>query len=244
MGGGVVLHRLPCLVPGVWTTLRWMSARYEDVVGPLRTAYDGGAAMRDAMVKEPWKLAERQAFLDRVRSADGRRLLEVGAGAGQDSLFFQDNGLDVVAVDLSPAMVDLCRAKRLDAHVRDLLNLGLDPESFDAVYSFNCLLHVPNRDLSAALKAIRTVLRPAGLFFLGVYGGDESSEGPLENDRHQPPRFFSFRTDEQLQLVAAESFEVVDFHVRATGGDRFQSLTLRRATDAVHPGRRPTQPGR
>lgn len=205
-----------------------MSARYEDVVGPLRTAYDRGAAMRDAMLKEPWKQAERQAFLDRVVAARGNRLLEVGAGTGQDSAFFQANGLEVVAVDLSPAMVALCRDKGIEAHVRDLLHLGFEPESFDAVFSFNCLLHVPNRDLPAVLEAIRTVLRPGGLFFLGVYGGDESSEGPLADDRHDPPRFFSWRTDEQLQQSVSGSFEVVDFQVRLTDGDRFQSLTVRR----------------
>lgn len=205
-----------------------MSARYEDVVGPLRTAYDGGAATRDAMVREPWKLAERQAFLDRVLESHGGRLLEVGAGPGQDSLFFQDSGLEVVAVDLSPLMVALCRDKGVEAHVRDVMHLGFEPESFDAVFTFNCLLHVPNRDLPAALEAIRTVLRPGGLFFLGVYGGDESSEGPLENDRHQPPRFFSWRTDEHLRDFVVGSFEIVDFHVRVAGADRFQSLTLRR----------------
>jgi len=46
-----------------------------------------------------------------------------------------------------------------------------------------------------------------------------------------PPRFFSWRTDEQLLgFAAAARFDVVDFHVVDTGGGyRFQSLTLRRA---------------
>ncbi|MFG1697494.1 class I SAM-dependent methyltransferase [Nonomuraea sp. NPDC049309] len=47
-------------------------------------------------------LPSRAAFLDLVRSGDGRRLLEIGAGTGQDSLYFKENGLDVVAVDLVP----------------------------------------------------------------------------------------------------------------------------------------------
>ena len=39
-----------------------MTIRYDEVLGPLREAYDGGAAYRDGLTKEPWKLAERQAF--------------------------------------------------------------------------------------------------------------------------------------------------------------------------------------
>jgi len=93
----------------------------------------------------------------------------------------------------------------------------------------NCLLHVPNHDLPAVLAAIRTVLRPGGLFFVGVYGANESAEGPKSDDEHGPLRFFSWRTDEQLLGFAAAWFDVVDFHSVGVGrGHRFQSLTLRR----------------
>ncbi|MFG2168386.1 class I SAM-dependent methyltransferase [Micromonospora chersina] len=204
-----------------------MTIRYADVLSPLREAYDSRAAWRDGLTKEPWKVAERQAFRDRL--AAGARLLEIGAGTGQDSAWFQREGLAVVAADLSPAMVEHCRSKGIEAHVMDFLRLDFPANSFDAVFAMNCLLHVPNQDLPAVLAAIRTILRPGGLFFVGVYGGAESAEGPLSDDQHEPPRFFSFRTDEQLLTFAAASFDVVDFHsVDVCGGHRFQSLTLRR----------------
>jgi SAM-dependent methyltransferase len=204
-----------------------LNVRYDEVLGPLRVAYDGRAGWRDGLAKEPWKVAERQAFRDRL--TPGARLLEIGAGTGQDSAAFQQEGLAVVAVDLSPAMVEHCRAKGIEAHVADFLRLDVPAGSFDAVYAMNCLLHVPNSDLPAVLAAIRAVLRPGGLFFLGVYGGTESAEGPVDADEHVPPRFFSWRTDEQLLGFATVGFEVVDFHTVGAGrGRRFQSLTLRR----------------
>ncbi|MET7402752.1 class I SAM-dependent methyltransferase [Dactylosporangium sp. NPDC005572] len=200
--------------------------RYDDVLAPLREAYDARAAWRDEQPKEPWKLAERATF--RQRLAPGARLLEIGAGTGQDSAYFQQEGLAVVAVDLSPAMVEHCRAKGVEAHVRDFLRLDLPPASFDAVYALNCLLHVPDHDLPAVLVSIRAVLREGGLLFVGLYGGTESTEGPAPTDSHVPPRFFSWRTDEQLlAFAAAAHFTVVDFHPVDTGrGFRFQSLTL------------------
>ena len=204
-----------------------MTARYDEVLDPLRAAYDGRAAWRDGLAKEPWKLAERQAFRDRL--APGARLLEIGAGTGQDSAYFQQEGFAVVAADLSPVMVELCRAKGIEAHVMDFLHLDFPAGSFDAVFAMNCLLHVPNADLPGVLAAIRAVLRPGGLLFVGVYGGDKSAEGPIENDEHVPPRFFSWRTDEQLLGFATAGFDVVDFHSVDPGRDhRFQSLTLRR----------------
>jgi SAM-dependent methyltransferase len=209
-----------------------MTNRYDEVLGPLREAYDGGAAWRDERGKEQWKLAERQAFRERL--GPGARLLEIGAGTGQDSLYFQQEGFGVVAADLSAAMVERCRAKGVEAHVMDFLHLDFPAGSFDAVFAMNCLLHVPNQDLPAVLAAVRAVLRPGGLFFVGVYGardGNESGEGPLDGDRHAPPRFFSWRTDEQLLGFAADArFDRVDFHsVETDGGNWFQSLTLSKA---------------
>jgi len=202
-------------------------SRYDQVLSLLRESYDGRADWRDGQTKEPWKLAERAAFRNRLEP--GARLLEIGAGTGQDSAYFLGEGLAVVATDLSPAMVEHCLAKGIEAYVRDFLRLGFPAGSFDAAYALNCLLHVPNDDLPAVLAAVRTVLRPGGLFFLGVYGGTESTEGIVGDDRYVPPRFFSWRTDEQLLGFVAPCFEVVDFHRVDVGhGHRFQSLTLRR----------------
>jgi len=205
------------------------SADYQQVRDNLRRAYDGSADRRDRKGKEPWKLAERAAFLRRMQQANCTRMLEIGAGTGQDSMFFASHGLDVVATDLSAAMVARCRDKGLDARVMDFSQLDFPAGSFDAVHAMNCLLHVPNAELPAVLASIARVLPPGGLFFLGVYSGEESGEGPAESDDHVPARFFSWRTDGQIVGLVSKSFDVVDFHIaQEATHHRFQSLTLRR----------------
>ena len=200
----------------------------DDLVGRLRESYDLGAAQRDTYEKEAWKVTERAAFHDLLKAEGAQRLLEIGAGTGQDSVFFQEQGLEVVATDLSPAMVQRCRAKGIDARVMDFWRLDFPPASFDAVYALNCLLHVPNAELPGVLERIRAVIRPGGLFFMGVYGGTESKEGVRDNDNHQPPRFFSWRTDEQIVAFAGASFAIEDFHsVEVDDGHRCQILILR-----------------
>jgi SAM-dependent methyltransferase len=201
---------------------------YDDVLDDLRASYDAGAAARDGMPKQDWKIKERAAFLDRLLAIEAATLLEIGAGTGEDSVFFRDDGhLAVTAVDLSPAMVERCRAKGLDAYARDVLHLGFRPGTFDAAYAMNCLLHVPNADLPAALREICATLKPGGLFFLGVYGG-RAEEGVADWDDQDPKRFFSLRTDEQLLRYAAEAFEIVDFHAVDDDDLHFQALTLAR----------------
>ena len=203
---------------------------YDEVLPDLRTAYDRGASQREALAKPEWKLVERDSFLDRLRIAGATRLLEVGAGSGQDSLFFAQAGLTVVATDLSPAMVGYCQAKGLDALVADVLSLGsvFEPGSFDAIYSANCLLHVPDADLPVALHTLAGLLRLGGLLYLGVWGGRDF-EGHLESEDHEPKRFFAWRTDERLLGYVSRDFEVVEFHtVDAGWRHHYQSLTLRR----------------
>ncbi len=203
---------------------------YQQVITTLRAAYSReSATQRDNTEKEDWKVVERQQFLVLLQQEGKITLLEIGAGTGKDALFFQESGLRVVCTDLSPAMIALCRAKGLEAYVMDFLSLDFAPASFDAIYALNCLLHVPGAALPAVLQNIRDLLRPAGLFFLGVYGGFEK-EGINENDYHVPPRFFSFHTDEFMQQITAPYFDLVTFKVIAVPGKmwHFQSMTLRR----------------
>jgi SAM-dependent methyltransferase len=201
---------------------------YDDVILDLRHSYDRHAAERDQHQIEPWKQDQRQKFLDRLVERNVQSLLEIGAGNGRDALFFQQHGIDVTCVDLSPAMVASCQEKGLRAYVRDFLALDFPPASFDAVYALNCLLHVPNRDLAAVLASIQSVLKPGGLFFLGVYAG-HGFEGVWDQDTYEPKRFFSFRTDETLRAAVAGYFEIRSFErisADDTRGLYVQALTL------------------
>jgi SAM-dependent methyltransferase len=203
---------------------------YNHIISDLRESYNRNAAERDNYGMEPWKIAERQHFLSLLQKENCQRLLEIGAGPGRDSQFFQNNRLDVVCTDLSPEMVALCQSKGLTAYTMDFLNLAFPDGTFDAVYALNCLLHVPKADFRSVLAAIRRILKPSGLFFLGVYGGYDH-EGVWPEDTYTPKRFFSFYTDEHIQCITSEVFDILYFKAVPLEGDtesHFQSIILRR----------------
>jgi SAM-dependent methyltransferase len=212
------------------------SPLYQTVATDLRSAYDGSAKARSSSERASWQLQEREAFLARLQREGRKSLFEVGAGAGHDSLYFAHNGLTVVATDLSPQMVAMCRGRGLEAHIMDVVHLQLPIGAFDAAYAMNSLLHVPNSDLADALLAIRRSLKPGALFYLGLYGGAEPFEGVLQSDWHVPPRFFSFRTDSQLLAHVERLFSVEEFHVVQDDG-YFQALTLRARRPVADAGR-------
>lgn len=193
----------------------------------LRAAYNGKAAWRDRLQIRDWKVEERGHFLAYLQRESKNSLLEIGAGPGQDSLFFQQQGMDVVATDLSPEMVRLCQEKGLTAFEMDFDQLHF-AQQFEAIYALNCLLHVPKPDLPAILQRLQNLLQPDGLFYMGVYGG-EDWQGIYEEDQHEPKRFFSFYTNEHIQRVVGQFFSLVYFKEIAVpdSGQDFQSMIWR-----------------
>jgi SAM-dependent methyltransferase len=209
------------------------AVRYGDVLDNLRSAYDAQVAAREQMLLAPWKVPLRARFLERLRAEGRRSLVELGAGPGTHGRFFADAGIDVVCTDLSPAMVAACRAKGLRALTADFLELPARlAEPMDAAFALNCLLHVPPADLPRVLQAVRDVLAPSGLFFLGQYGGI-CFHGVRAHDVYEPKRYSSFLPDAALRTLVEVDFDVLDFEVvelpdADEPGFHVQALTLRR----------------
>jgi SAM-dependent methyltransferase len=109
----------------------------------------------------------------------------------------------------------------------EFLSLDFPAESFDAVYALNCLLHVPKKDLGSVLQTIQGMLKVGGLFYMGVYG-NEDFEGIWELDEYVPKRFFSFYSDEGIQNVVSQYFEVIYFKAvpLENNDEHFQSMIL------------------
>ncbi|QOR68332.1 class I SAM-dependent methyltransferase [Cytobacillus suaedae] len=205
---------------------------YSQIKTNLKEAYNSKASERDSLEIEQWKVDIRESFLNRLLENNKQTLLEIGAGAGRDSMYFQDQGLSVICTDLSTEMINLCRVKGLEAQEMGFDSLTFLDESFDAVWALNCLLHVPKKELEDILAGIKRVLKTDGYFYMGVYGG-RSSEGIWEDDFYEPKRFFSFYTNEELIAILKKYFTVISFielGPETIGGTdlSFQSFVLKK----------------
>jgi ubiquinone/menaquinone biosynthesis C-methylase UbiE len=113
-----------------------------------------------------------------LASAEGR-VLEVAAGTGANLAWYPP-GLRVIAVDLSPGMLQ--RARRRGASAVSLMDAGclaLADGSFDTVVSTLATCTFP--DPVAALREMRRVCRPGGRILL------------LEHGRSNRPRFAAYQ---------------------------------------------------
>lgn len=179
----------------------------------LRDIYDRYARIRDTSDRPAWKISERQYALDAFIQNNSRRILEIGAGTCQDSLFFKENGLAVTAIDLSEEHVGCCVEKNIHAIAMDVYEMNFEPASFDGIYSINCFLHIPKQDLPKVLDGTRRILRTGGLFYLGVYG-DRDYEGKLRwTDYNGEERFFAFYMFEDYKKILESVFKIKDARV-------------------------------
>jgi len=105
----------------------------------------------------------RQVVFEAVAEVAPRRVLELGPGEGElAERIAGELGADVHAVDQSPRMVELSRARGIDALLGDAQALPFVGGIFDCVVAAWMLFHVP--DLERALLEVRRVLRPGGRF--------------------------------------------------------------------------------
>jgi SAM-dependent methyltransferase len=86
------------------------------------------------------------------------RVLEFGAGTGEQAKILADHGFDVVAVDLQHSSYADHRLFPVIDY--DGTRLPLDDRSIDVVFSSNVLEHV--EDLPSTLNEFRRVLKPGG----------------------------------------------------------------------------------
>lgn len=101
----------------------------------------------------------------------GKRVLDAGCGSGRHAYHAARYGAEVVAVDLSDA-IDVARENtrgtgRVYTVQADLYHLPFPPESFDFVYSFGVLHHLP--DPEAALRNLVRSVKPGGEIQIYVY---------------------------------------------------------------------------
>jgi magnesium-protoporphyrin O-methyltransferase len=156
---------------------------YEARRGELETYFDRTAA-------EAWKRLTSDAPVSGIRATvragrdemrrtlldwlpadlSGKRVLDAGCGTGALSVEAARRGAHVVAVDLSPTLVDLARERhaadtgpgRIEFLVGDMLDDGLG--EFDHVVAMDSLIHYRTADVTKVVARLARRTRASVLF--------------------------------------------------------------------------------
>jgi ubiquinone/menaquinone biosynthesis C-methylase UbiE len=106
-------------------------------------------------------------LLEEMGDLKGKKVLELGSGAGEGAVYFAIQGAQVTATDLSEGMLKVVDqlARRFRVSVKTVASSAddlsqFDDNSFDIVYAANLLHHV---DIMSTLTEVKRVLKSGGL---------------------------------------------------------------------------------
>jgi ubiquinone/menaquinone biosynthesis C-methylase UbiE len=143
-----------------------------DVLERERRFHDRWAELIDVdgiLVKDYFEVCtapENRFILRHLGDVEGKALLDLGCGAGENSVYFSLKGARCTATDYSPGMVEkalklaAANGVQIESRTMNAMEIEFPADTFDIVYAANLLHHLP--DPMVALREIHRVLRPGG----------------------------------------------------------------------------------
>jgi SAM-dependent methyltransferase len=195
----------------------------------VRDSYDSAAEayaqhLASELVHKPLDRHLLNRFAEATR---GRGVVaDIGCGPGHVARYLHDQGVTVVGIDLSPAMI-ACAARLnpgLDFRVGDMRDLDLPPSRLVGLIAFYAIVHTEPDELEAIMHELRRVLAPGGLALVAFHAGNEIVH---VDDLFGAPVNLDFRFHVPSAVVSAmraASFAVIEHTEREPyAGAEYQS---------------------
>jgi SAM-dependent methyltransferase len=184
-------------------------------------SWDWSAGGEEWTPSEEWKASVLKCVLERY-IPEGKRVLEIGPGAGRWTGALIQRAADFTAVDISASCVELCQKQfGENSQRRFIVGSGSDlkgvpDKSIDALWSFDVFVHINQAEVEAYADEFRRVMFPGavGVIHHGSAGGTHG--GWRSNLTH----------DAMLKLLRDRGFEIVDSFLEWQDGSTTQQAGL------------------
>ncbi len=171
-------------------------------------SYNENAKEFSIKFKELMDLKERTEFERFINLLKGDKILDLGCGSGDNSLYFKEKGLDVIGIDLSEKMIELCKEKGIEAFVCDIEDLPFNSKSFDGIWAVTSLLHIPKSRIRNVITKLNLILKEEGIMYVCVKEGE--GEGLLEDKSKATSRFFAFWKEDEFFKLFEDCFFLIE----------------------------------
>lgn len=145
----------------------------------------------------------------------GKKVLDVGCGPGRDTKSLMERGFHVVGIDYSESMIREAKNNVPDGDFRlmDMRKLEFEDNSFDGVWVFASLLHIPKNEAKKVLEEFRRILKKDGILGISVKQG----KGEVLENEEGTTRFFAYYDqDELISLLKKSNFEILESLIETT----------------------------
>jgi SAM-dependent methyltransferase len=132
-----------------------------------------GARPADWALNEDRQRPTYESALERTGLEPGRRVLDIGCGAGAFLRLVAERGAEPHGIDASEALIEFARGRLpgADLRVGEMEDLPWERDTFDLVTGFNSFFFAD--DMVAALREAGRVAKPAAPVVIQVWGRHE-----------------------------------------------------------------------
>lgn len=148
-----------------------------------------------------------QIFMDNL---PGKRIMDVGAGPGRDSLVFKRAGYLPTALDIADEMLGLCQAKGIKIIQMDIENIDLPSNSYDGIWSYTSLTTIPKFKVWKTIDRLADILAPGGCLFLGLIEGHKQGWKPPDH-KYRLKRYTSRYITKEVIAKLSGKYRLVYF---------------------------------
>lgn len=163
------------------------------------------------------------------------RILDVGCGPGQYSLYFYKHGFEVIGVDFSEKMVSIAKTlcDKVEFYIQDMRNLSFRDNEFDALWVCSSFVHIPTEESMQVLKEFKRILREDGILFINAVIGDLpyrlETEQEIGGSYKGNGRYFQWYPNSSsfIEILNTVGFFVEETYSKAVTSQVVENATLR-----------------
>ena len=162
-----------------------------------------------------------QAVQKYYSECSGKRALDIACGAGRNTLFLEEKGFSIDAVDISQIALDRLKSRAKSERVKpilaDLDRFDLGKECYDFIVKCNFL----DREL---IEQAKEALHVGGIIIVETYMEDSKNQKQDSNPN------FLLQKDELLEIFQV-GFEVLEY--KTFWNESFEKYRMKKASIAV-----------
>lgn len=129
----------------------------------------------------PWDIGKPQPELVKLEKS-GKiqgQILDVGCGAGENTLFFSEKGYDITGVDFTPSAIAMAKQRAKQRHlnakfiIQNVLELSNLHQKFDTLIDSGVFHVFDDEQRVHYVNSLASVLREQGIYHMLVFSDQE-----------------------------------------------------------------------
>jgi len=153
----------------------------------------------------------------------GKKVIDIGCGAGRDAVLFIRHHFDYLGIDGSKGMLSVAkkRVPKGKFKVMDYFKMKFPGKTFDGFWATAALLHLPKKKVKIILRVIYKLSKDDAIGFISMKKKKHLDEGVIEETKFGGiKRYFAFYTKKEFSQVLIDSgFKIIKSYEKPEGDD-------------------------